>query len=127
MFLSNGVLKYFPLEGVERDRGWLILQCDSDLSLYYCWLIKKHLGLELQQSMHKSHISIVRGEVIKYRGKWNYYQESILHFHYSNTLGTNGKHWWLNVYSPCFVSIRHELGLDSQPEYDFHLTVGVLS
>jgi len=126
MFRSNGVLKYFSLEGVENNTGWLILQCELDLILYYCWFIQRRFGIKLQRPLHGSHITVVRGEVIKSLEKWNAYQGSIIQFHYSNIIGTNGKHWWLEVYSPCLISIRQELGLDPQPEYDLHLTIGVL-
>ncbi len=126
MFLSNGVLKYFPLEGLENNTGWLILQCDLDLSLYYCWFIQRRFGIKLQRPLHGSHITVVRGEVIKSFDKWNAYQGNIIQFHYSNIIGTNGKHWWLDVYSPCLISIRQELGLEPQPKYDLHLTIGVL-
>jgi hypothetical protein len=125
MLLAKGILKYFPLEGEENNRGWLILQCDRDISLYYCWFVQKKFGIRLQQPMHGSHISIVRGEVIPYLQKWNAYQGYTLKFHYSNEVETNGKHLWLNVYSPCFMSIRQELGLNCQPVYNFHLTIGV--
>jgi hypothetical protein len=30
MLLAKGILKYFPLEGEENNRGWLILQCDRE-------------------------------------------------------------------------------------------------
>lgn len=103
-----------------------MLQCEPDLSLYYCWFVQKRLGIKLQRPIHGSHISIVRGEVIPNLNRWNAYQGQVIYFHYSNEIETNGKYWWLYVYSPCLVSIRHELGLDSQPEYDFHLTIGVL-
>lgn len=126
MFLSKGILKYFPIEGAKHNQGWLILQCEPDISLYYCWFVQKKLGIKLQQSLHGCHVSIVRGEVIKYLEKCNAYQGHTLYFHYSNKIDTNGKHWWLNVYSPCFISIRQELGLEPQPEYDFHMTIGVL-
>ncbi|MEW6490994.1 MAG: hypothetical protein AB1589_00370 [Cyanobacteriota bacterium] len=125
MYLSNGILKYFPLEGAQQNRGWLILDCEVDLSLYYCWFVKKRFGIKLQRPMHGFHISIVRGEVIPSIEQWNAYQGQMSHFYYSNQIGTNGKYWWLDVYSPCLVSIRQELGLESQPEYDLHLTIGV--
>lgn len=125
MLFSKGILKYFPLEGEEKNRGWLIVQCERDISLYYCWFIQKRFGIRLQHPMHGSHISLVRGEVIPCLPRWNAYQSHILKFHYSNDVETNGKHWWLNVYSPCFMSIRQELGLGVQPEYGFHLTIGV--
>lgn len=126
MLLAKGTLKYFPIEGEENNRGWLILQCDRDISLYYSWFIQKKLGIRLQQSMHGSHISIVRGEVIHSLQRWNAYQAYTLEFNYFHQIETNGKHWWLNVYSPCFIVLRQELGLDPQPVYDFHLTIGVL-
>jgi hypothetical protein len=127
MFLSHGILKYFPLEGEVGNIGWLILQCDLEFCLYYCWFIQKKFGIKLQQSMHKSHISVIRGEVIqfKYQAKWNAYQGRVVSFHYSNNIYTNGKHWWLNVYSPCLVATRQELGLEPQPQFNFHLTIGV--
>lgn len=127
MFLSSGILKYFPLEGVEGNIGWLILKSDPELCLYYCWFIEKCLGIKLQQSMHKCHISVIRGEVIPLPDTWNAYSGKLIHFHYSNLISTNGKYWWINIYSPCLVAIRQELGLAPQPEINFHLTIGVLT
>jgi hypothetical protein len=46
MLLTKGTLKYFPLEGEENNKGWLILQCDRDINLYYCWFIHKQLGIK---------------------------------------------------------------------------------
>lgn len=125
MFLSNGILKYYPLEGEQLNRGWLILECEPDLSPYYCWFVKKQLGIKLQRPRLGVHISVVRGEVLSHLHRWNAYQGQSIHFYYSNQICTNGKYWWLEVYSPCLVAIRQELGLESQPEYGLHLTVGV--
>ncbi len=87
MFLSKGILKYFPIEGAKHNQGWLILQCEPDISLYYCWFVQKKLGVKLQEPLHGCHVSIVRVEVIKYLEKWNAYQGHTLDFHYSNKRG----------------------------------------
>ncbi|NJK77220.1 MAG: hypothetical protein HC942_28845 [Microcoleus sp. SU_5_6] len=125
MLLAKGTLKYFPLKGESNDAGWLILECDRDLSLYYCWFVQKHLGLRLQHPKFGSHISVVRGEVVKNICRWNAYQSQTIDFYYSNEIKTNIRYWWLTVCSPCLMSVRQELGLDVRPEYDFHVTIGV--
>lgn len=125
MLLTKGILKYYPLEGEENNQGWLILQCDRDISLYYCWFIQKKFGIKLQQPRLGSHITIVRGEVLSHLERWNAYQGHTIEFHYSNEVKSNSKHWWLDVHSHCLMSIRQELGLNPQPQYNFHLTIGV--
>ena len=125
MLLGKGKLKYYPLEGEANNVGWLILQCDRDLSLYYSWFVQKQLGLRLQHPRLGSHITVVRGEVVKNDFRWNAYPSQTINFYYSNEIKTNGRYWWLNVYSPCLMSIRQELGLEVKPEYDLHVTIGV--
>ena len=125
MLLAKGTLKYFPLEGESNDVGWLILECDRDLGLYYCWFVQRHLGLRLQHPRLGSHITVVRGEVVKNLVRWSAYPSQTIDFYYSHEIKTNNIYWWLSVYSPCLMSVRQELGLKVQPEYDFHVTIGV--
>ncbi|MGL5064411.1 MAG: hypothetical protein ACRC62_30865 [Microcoleus sp.] len=126
MLLAKGTLKYYPLEGEANNIGWLILECDRDLSLYYCWFLQRRFGIKLQHPRLGSHITVVRGEVVKNLLRWNAYQSHAIDFYYSSEITTNRRYWWLNVYAPCLMSVRQELGLDVQPEYDFHVTIGVL-
>ena len=125
MLPAKGILKYFPLEGEDNNIGWLILECDRDLSLYYCWFVQRQLGLRLQHPRLGSHITVVRGEVVKNLLRWSAYPSQEMKFYYSNEIKMNGRYWWLNVYSPCLMSIRQELGLEVKPEFDFHVTIGV--
>jgi hypothetical protein len=39
-------------------------------------------------------------------------------------IGTNGKHWWLNVTSSDAENIREFLGLSRIPYFGLHLTIG---
>ncbi len=125
MLPTQGILRYYPLEGEAKNIGWLILECDRDLSLYYCHFLQKRWGIRLQHPRLGSHITVVRGEVVRHLLRWEAYPHQTIHFYYSNEIKTNGRYWWLNVYSPCLVSIRQELGLTVKPEYDLHVTIGV--
>ncbi|MCP2727610.1 hypothetical protein [Limnofasciculus baicalensis] len=125
MLLAKGILKYYPLEGESNNIGWLILECDRDLGLYYSWFVQRQLGLRLQHPRLGSHITVVRGEVVENILRWSAYPSRVINFYYSNEIKTNGRYWWLNVYAPCLMSIRQELGLEVKPEYDFHVTIGV--
>lgn len=125
MLTTKGRLKYYPLEGEGNNIGWLILECDRDLSLYYCWFVQRQLGIRLQHPRLGAHITVVRGEVVGNILRWSAYPSRVINFYYVNDIKTNGRYWWLNVYSPCLMSIRQELGLETTPEYDFHVTIGV--
>lgn len=112
-------------EGVLTYQGsWIILQCDLDTILYYQWWLR-HYGIKVNLPIWKSHISVVRGEEIPNPEPWGNHEGEKIDFSYKTAdIWWNGSYWWVNIESPRLVSIRSELGLDPQPKYKLHWTIG---
>jgi hypothetical protein len=136
--MSDETRKYQTLSEIKI----LIREFDACTLSRHQWEHQAHLTVALWYLTHYSQpkaTNYIRNGIQRYNlaqgiktTKDSGYHETItlfwiqtLEFNYSNDIETNGKPWRLNVCSPCFMSIRQELGLDSQPVYDFHLTIGV--
>lgn len=134
---SSGRLVYGPKRPPKKfhapspwnfphDEWWIVLECDHDLSALYRWFMKK-MGKELLAPAWGTHISISRGEPPKNMDKWGFRSGERFSFHYEPIFHTNGKHWWMHVYSDEFGFIREGLGLSKTAHNNwrrFHLTVG---
>lgn len=119
MFKSKGKIVYF--------NNWVIVECDKGIMNYYCYWVMKKTGYQLNRPKFGSHISLIRGEVIEPSLKiplWKKYHENIIEFEYSPILETNLDHWWLPAKSNALSELRKEFGLEEQPLYGFHLTIG---
>lgn len=165
MFQSFGYLKYDPKNIETRYKDWwLILKCDDGLTAYYrywiekeypyqvpsyrwldkaeiendlkiSWMITQH-GVRTIRSAWGSHVSVIRGEKPENPDFWQKYENRKIKFEFNpEYISTNGKHWWVKVFSPELESIRMELGLTPQPMFfhrqskeqrvnPFHLTLG---
>lgn len=109
-----------------HDEWWIILECDHDLSGLYRWFFKRY-GKELYAPAWGTHISINRGEEPKYPEFWKAREGERLWFYYEPVFHTNGKHWWMHVYTDEFAFIRENLGLSKSAHSDwkrFHITIG---
>jgi hypothetical protein len=128
MFTSTGYLQYDPGLGSDNyEPNWAMLICDDELSRYYAWFLKKY-GLETwsnDKGLWKTHISIIKGDLIPNLNDWKKYDNYEIEFHYNHIVRyDNGRHAWLDIYSEDLATIREELGLDYKPWY--HLTIGRL-
>lgn len=116
MVSTNGTLAY--------KGTWAILQCDLETTLYYQWWLER-LGVRVNLPVWKSHISVVRGEDLVNPEPWGKYEGSSVPFSYLPTdIWWNGAYWWVNICSPRIEDLRTELGLDPQPKYGLHWTIG---
>jgi len=104
--------------------NWAWLQCSLDTILYYHWFLEKK-GLSLNLPIWKAHITVVReSDELDTLTLEPYYGKEIEFIYCPEGIGTNGEHWWIEVQCPEIEKIRQEYGLEPQPEYDFHLTIG---
>ena len=55
---------------------------------------------------------------------WGCYNGYEVEFEYENIIKDNGEFYWLDVRCDFLYQIRMELGLNKNPEYPFHLTIG---
>lgn len=92
-------------------------------------------GLKLQKPAWGSHISVIRGEIKEglttddeINEWWDYYKNKYngknYEFVYDLTPKTNGKHWWLKIYSDELTDLRKEMGL-FKSDIGLHITLGM--
>lgn len=125
---STGCVQYDPGLGTRAfDPWWLILQCDRGIIDYYAWLLQRY-GVALHKgSTFGPHVSVVKGVEPPAREAWGFDPGPVA-FRYSNVVRwDNGRHAWLDVWSPELADLRVRLGFDGAPKMSFHLTLGRLA
>lgn len=125
---SEGRVQYDPGHGSRAfEPWWLILACDRGIVDYYAWLLLRH-GISLQKgSTFGPHVSVVKGVEPPRREAWGLIDPGPVAFRYSNVVRwDNGRHAWLDVWSPELAAIRSRLGFDTPGKVTFHLTLGRL-
>lgn len=115
MIKTTGTLTY--------QGSWAILQCEMDPILYYQWFLRRK-GVKVNLPIWKSHISVVRGEGVA-SAKWGTHEGGVFTYQYDpENIGWNGSYWWLEVSSPSLEALRVSMGLEPQPKYKLHWTIG---
>lgn len=123
---STGWLQFDPLKGTKHfEAWWALLVCDDEIPRYYGWFSRRWgVPLELG-SRWRTHISVIKGEKPQRMPFWGRRHKEKVEFFYSNVIRwDNGKHAWLDVFSPQLSAMRLELGLRAKETY--HLTIGRL-
>ena len=123
---STGWVHFDPGKGTKHfDAWWALLICDEEILKYYAWLALKY-GVVIQTgSRWRSHVSFIKGQKPQRMPFWGRRECQKVEFRYSNVIRwDNGKHAWLDVYSPELNEIRKELGIP--PKDTYHLTIGRL-
>lgn len=128
-----GKIDFLPTNKTKKhnfQHSWkktAMIKTNCDLEHYYSWFIKKRYNLTLNQTIRGSHVSFINDK-FEDRNRWNDYSkifhEKNITFYYDPSPVSNGKHWWLRVFSPDANSIRQVIGLNPQPYYPFHLSIG---
>lgn len=127
MIIDKAVVRYEPqAKSIPRKPWWAIGVCDSELGRYYRhWFNLFHLGrFKLQRPAWDCHISIVCGEEPRNDVTWGFWEGLEIDIQYDPALIFDGEHAWLRVESKQAEIIRTDLGLDAQPRYPFHITIG---
>lgn len=126
---GTGRLIFDPLQGTKHfDPWWVLLVCDKsdEIQKYYAWHLKKYGRNVMLAKLWGTHVSVVKGHLEEPSNKelWGKIDREV-EFNYAHTVRCdNGKHAWLDVYSPEISDIRVSLGL--APKEWFHLTIGTL-
>jgi len=133
MFKSTGRLRYSPtINGsMNRRNGgstkwWLVIDCDPEIGRYYRSLYQmwSYNVSELRRPAWETHISVIRDEKPPNESDWMKYDGQTIEFVYTPDLEFNGIYVWLPVTCNRALDIREELGLNRNPFYNLHLTVG---
>jgi hypothetical protein len=123
---SAGKLIYSPRSHLASSERWLVLMCDDAISEYYRSMFYRqfpYLG-KLTRPVWGAHISIIRGERVPNSNLWRLDENKIVEFEYEPGVVDNGEYYWLKVHCSRLEEIRMLYGLNSQPNFGFHLTIG---
>lgn len=114
----------------ERQSSWkktALIKTGCDLEMYYAWFIEKRFNLKLNRTIRGTHVSFINDRYPDSES-WDKFSK-IFHnkditFYYDPNVMTNGKHWWLRIFSPDAKAIRQVIGLKPEPYYAMHLSLG---
>ncbi|HJZ57286.1 MAG TPA: hypothetical protein VKE74_20115 [Gemmataceae bacterium] len=123
---STGVIQFDPGIGTRHfEPWWALLACDPGIVDYYSWLLLRH-GIALHRGSHWGpHVCFIRGQEPPDKAAWGRASGAIP-FRYSNRVRwDNGRHAWLDVWSPELAAVRESLGFPAG-KTTFHLTLGRL-
>ena len=128
----KGILNFYPKDVTRKHKiqsVWkrvALIETKCDTELYYAWFLKKRFGLILNQTIRGTHISFISDKFAD--NTWDEYAKEFhgkeITFYYEIEPLSDGKHWWLRVYSPDAEAIRITCGLNPKPYYGMHLTLG---
>jgi hypothetical protein len=103
-----------------------MIKTGCDLEMYYAWFLERRFNLVLNKTIRGSHVTFISEEIDfkTFEEASNLWHGKELEFFYEIEPRTDGKHWWLRVHSPQAEEIRQSLGLEREPYFAFHLTLG---
>ena len=133
---SVGTLRYSPkLNGSldRRDGGstkwWLVIDVDPDLGKYcrQMYYYARYKADKIQRPAWEAHISVIRNEepIDGLKPLWEKYNGQSIEFAYDmQESDGDDTYVWLPVVCEAALDIRVELGLQRDPYFPLHLTIG---
>jgi len=124
VYQTTGILR---VERSIKDYLWVYLECCSELGRYYRYAARflDPKFIRLMRPAWGTHVTVVRREIPSIEWPlWNS-NGSLVEFRYKY-LRTNGKHVWLDADCEQMLDLRVLVGLSRNPEFDLHITVGVM-
>lgn len=123
---SVGKLVYSPRSHLGSNEKWLVLMCDDEISKYYRTLFYREQPWngKLTRPVWGTHISVIRGERIPNNHLWGLDSNKIVDFEYVGGVQDNKEYYWLKALCPYLSELRIKYGLDKEPKFGFHLTIG---
>lgn len=128
----KGIIEFNPEDKTNKHRSqseWkrvAMIRTYCDLDRYYAWFLKKRFNLELNRNLRGTHVSFIndRLDIDIFNEASKLFDGKEIEFFVENLPLSNGKHWWLRVYCPEAESIREVMGLERDPHFGMHLTIG---
>lgn len=133
---GKGIIHFEPelrTKKQVRQSDWkstAVIEIQGNIHEYYAWFLKKRFNLELNKLVRGSHITFISDRLAdcnieEYKKIKEHFQGKEISFLYDvEDVCTNGKHWWLRVYSPEALSIREIAGFPRDPFFGLHMTLG---
>ena len=112
-------------DGKGGNPWWLIARCDDEIVEYYRWWVHRVHQLKLHRPLFGAHISVMRGEEPLYQHElWGSHQDQIVEITYGHELTHAQGYWFLPAQCRALEELRLSFGLERQPQFGFHLTIG---
>ncbi len=131
LYKSSGTLVYSPKtkDELKSSNDWAIVSCAHSIGQYYRALYHQEFFYKpkLIQPIWSSHISFIRNEKINNPSLWRFAENKVINFEYEPGVKNNNKYFWLTVYCDELLAIRELYGLNREPKYGLHLTIGIVS
>jgi hypothetical protein len=134
MFTTKGHILFQPNNVTKKhikQSEWkktAIILINDGLCDYYSWFIEKRYNIKLNKPLRGSHVTFIN-EIIDnniFNDGKKFFDGKEIEINYDPTyIRTNDiGHWWIKVYSKDIESIRHSLGMNPNPYYGLHITIG---
>lgn len=128
---SIGKLVYSPRTHLASSERWLVVMCDDEISSYYRHLYAKTYPFlngdrkgKLTRPVWGTHISVIRGEKIPNQKLWGLDSNKLVEFEYEPGVIDNVEYYWLKAKCEYLAELRVKYGLNPEPRFGFHLTIG---
>lgn len=114
----------------EKQSSWkksVLCMIPGDLCEYYAWFVRKRYNLKLNTPLRDSHLTIINdraSDAKKYEHAKKIWNGKKIRFVYHVNARTNGEHWWLRADSLDARQIRQDAGLNPDPYFNYHITLG---
>jgi hypothetical protein len=113
-------------EELDQELGWFFLTFPPDISYYYNWFYVKTGHKPWKQCLNGPHVTFIFGKhenrIVLSREVGSLLGAKVI-VHYYPEIRTNGRAFWMPVYSPTLLYIRDRLGL-GRVRNQLHLTLG---
>ena len=118
----------------DKQSSWkktVICNSGDDLEEYYAWFLKKRFNLIFNKPLRGSHITIINDKVDNIEAfntaKEIWHGRDTIFTFEPDEIRSNGEHWWIKVYNDEVARIRTVAGLNPQPYFNLHLTIGLMN
>lgn len=128
----KGIIEFNPKDVTRKHKSqssWkriAIIKTNCDIDKYYAWFLKKRFNLDLNENLRGSHITFISDKLDKsiFDEASKIFNGKSIEFYLDLEPKSSVGHWWLRAFSPDAENIREAIGLDRDPYFGLHLTLG---
>lgn len=135
MFEMIGKIEFDPINVTKKHNkqsSWkktAIIKFDDNVYDYYAWFLKKRFDISLNKPLRGTHVTII-SDIIDddvYLAAKDIFDGKEITIKYDPTIIKANKkgHWWIKVYCDDAKNIRSAMGLNPDPYFGLHLTIGL--
>lgn len=136
MIEIKGILEFDPINVTKKhlkQSSWkrtAIVKFNDDIPEYYSWFLQKRFDLRLNKPLRGSHLTIINDRFESdelYRQARELFNGKEIIVKYDPILIRSNKngHWWIKADSDDARNIRLAIGLDPNPYFGYHITIGL--